>query len=418
MLNLHGSPGPAGLLETIWRQKNLERAQIRSIRAAAPHLEPSYTAWLEEWDAVFAAAEEAAGRLNAACRAAEAEVPPPPGFAVQAGRLRVETAAQTREFARQLRLALDHSPAFRSLPEAAEAAETLLQASGDFTAQLSEQAAGLTAYDTYVSLEPLAAETPPGAEQGPGIPVTAQGSYTGGQPARSSGEDTGSQPARSSGEEGTQTERAPRAVPIGGHKLPPLPYPYQALEPYIDATTMKIHHDRHHQSYVDGLNEAEKKLAEARRTGDFGLVKHWERELAFHGAGHYLHTLFWDTMSPQGGGRPTGMLLDAIDQSFGSYDNFKRQFSEAANRVEGGGWAILVWSPRSGRLEILTAEKHQNLSQWDIIPLLPLDVWEHAYYLKHQNKRADYIKDWWNVVNWPYVAERFRTASTITWTPY
>lgn len=123
-------------------------------------------------------------------------------------------------------------------------------------------------------------------------------------------------------------------------------------------------------------------------------------------------------MSPQGGGRPSGALLDAIIRSFGSYDAFKAQFTEAANKVEGGGWAILVWSPRSRRLEILTAEKHQNLSQWDVVPLLALDVWEHAYYLKHQNKRADYIQDWWKVVNWPYVAERYSAARKLVWQPF
>ncbi|MEC0332194.1 Fe-Mn family superoxide dismutase [Paenibacillus macerans] len=209
-----------------------------------------------------------------------------------------------------------------------------------------------------------------------------------------------------------------RPVPIGGHTLPPLPYPYNALEPYIDEATMRIHHDKHHKTYVDDLNKAEKKLQEARKNGNFELVKHWERELAFNGAGHYLHTIFWEIMNPKGGGRPEGELLQQITRDFGSYDAFHRQFSEAAAKVEGGGWAILVWSPRSHRLQILTAEKHQNLSQWDIVPLLPLDVWEHAYYLKHQNVRADYIKDWWNVVYWPAVAERYEAAKKLKWQPY
>lgn len=208
------------------------------------------------------------------------------------------------------------------------------------------------------------------------------------------------------------------AVPIGEHKLPPLPYSYDALEPHIDAATMRIHHDRHHRSYVEGLNKAEKKMAEARRTGDFDLIRHWEREAAFNGAGHYLHTLFWTVMSPEGGGKPDGALLEAITAAFGSYDGFKQHFSAAAEKVEGGGWAILVWSPRSGRLEILQAEKHQNLSQWDVIPLLPLDVWEHAYYLKYQDERKKYIDAWWNVVNWPEVARRFEKARTVMWEPY
>ncbi|MCR8846485.1 DUF2935 domain-containing protein [Paenibacillus sp. SC116] len=207
-------------------------------------------------------------------------------------------------------------------------------------------------------------------------------------------------------------------VPPGGHRLPPLPYPYNALEPYIDTKTMQIHHDIHHKAYVDDLNKTELALVEARRTGNFDQIKALERDLAFNGAGHYLHTIFWDVMSPKGGGEPQGDLRRQIEQDFGSYQAFKQQFSKAAEKVEGGGWAILVWSPRSRRLEILQAEKHQNLSQWDVIPLLVLDVWEHAYYLKHQNKRADYIKDWWNVVYWPAVNERYLKARQLKWAPF
>jgi len=209
-----------------------------------------------------------------------------------------------------------------------------------------------------------------------------------------------------------------KPVPIGGHKLPPLPYPYNALEPYIDEQTMRLHHDKHHQSYVDGLNTAEKKMAEAREQKDYDLIKHWEREAAFNGAGHYLHTIFWNIMSPKGGGMPSGPIAEQIRDNFGSFDAFKQHFSKAAEKVEGVGWAILVWSPRSHRLEILQAEKHQNLSQWDVIPLLVLDVWEHAYYLRYQNKRADYIHAWWNVVNWTHVNDRFEQARKLKWVPF
>lgn len=209
-----------------------------------------------------------------------------------------------------------------------------------------------------------------------------------------------------------------RPLPPGRHTLPPLPYDYNALEPYIDADTMRIHHDKLHQKYVDDLNTAELKLAEARTNGNFELIRHWERELAFNGAGHYLHTLFWPTMTPNGGGEPSGELLEAIRRYFGSYNAFREQFSYAAKKVEGPGWAILVWSPRAQRLEILTAEKHQNLSQWDVVPLLPLDVWEHSYFLSYQNERDKYVDAWWNVVNWPYVEERFAQARKLRWQPY
>jgi Fe-Mn family superoxide dismutase len=209
-----------------------------------------------------------------------------------------------------------------------------------------------------------------------------------------------------------------RSVPIGQHRLPPLPYAYDALEPHIDEQTMRLHHDRHHKAYVDGLNNAETMMARARQTANFDLIKHWEREAAFHGAGHYLHTIFWNVMSPGGGREPDGELAVQLRRDFGSYDRFKQHFSAAAERVEAVGWALLVWSPRPRRLEILTAEKHQNLSQWDVIPLLVLDVWEHAYYLKYQNERRRYIDAWWNVVNWPHAAERFGRAQTIKWEPW
>ncbi|WP_226084967.1 superoxide dismutase [Mesobacillus sp. S13] len=207
-------------------------------------------------------------------------------------------------------------------------------------------------------------------------------------------------------------------VPIGGHKLPPLPYAYDALEPVIDQQIMRLHHLKHHQSYVNGLNKAETEMQKARQTGDFGLIKHWEREAAFNGAGHYLHTIFWNIMSPNGGGTPKGQLGKAINDSFGSFDGFKKHFSEAAKNVEAVGWAILVWSPRSHRLEILQAEKHQNLTQWDVVPLLVLDVWEHAYYLQYKNERAKYVENWWKVVNWKEVEQRFNKARTLAWQPF
>ncbi|WP_413789587.1 superoxide dismutase [Metabacillus rhizosphaerae] len=207
-------------------------------------------------------------------------------------------------------------------------------------------------------------------------------------------------------------------VPIGEHTLPPLPYNYDALEPYIHQEIMRLHHDKHHKSYVDGLNKAEKEMQKARTSNNFDLIKHWEREAAFHGAGHYLHTIFWTIMSPNGGGKPSGMLMREINQSFGSFEKFKAHFTEAANNVEGVGWAILVWSPRSRRLEILQAEKHQNLSQWDVVPILVLDVWEHAYYLQYKNERKKYVDNWWNIVNWREVERRFHEAQQLKWKPF
>jgi Fe-Mn family superoxide dismutase len=196
----------------------------------------------------------------------------------------------------------------------------------------------------------------------------------------------------------------------GEFVLPKLGYDYKALEPHIDAQTMEIHHTKHHQAYVTGLNKAMGELAKARESGDFALVKHWSRELAFHGGGHINHSLFWHTMAPTGaggGGKPEGSLADAINRDFGSFEKFTGQFSAAANAVEGAGWAWLVLDRLSGRLVVQQMEKQQNMLLTGGVPLLGVDVWEHAYYLKYQNKRADYVKAWWNVVAWGKVGEMF-----------
>jgi Fe-Mn family superoxide dismutase len=199
----------------------------------------------------------------------------------------------------------------------------------------------------------------------------------------------------------------------GQYVLPPLPYPYDALEPHIDAQTMRLHHDAHHAGYVRGLNTALAKLADARQSGDFDLVQYWTNKVSFNGGGHTLHSMFWATMAPSGhggGGQPTGPLADAIARSFGSFDSFKTQFSRAAATVEGGGWGLLGLKTFSGDLVVLQAENQQKLTTWDFIPLLGVDVWEHAYYLKYQNKRAEYIDNWWQVVSWPAVAQRYAAA--------
>ena len=196
------------------------------------------------------------------------------------------------------------------------------------------------------------------------------------------------------------------------HELPPLPYGYDALEPYIDEQTMRLHHDIHHSGYVAGLNNAEAKLADARAASDFGLVKHWSREAAFHGSGHLLHSIFWPNMvaASEAQPAPDGSLGEAINRSFGSFEAFKAQFIAASIAIEGSGWGILAYRPVDDSLVVLTAEKHQNLTQWGVTPLLVLDVWEHAYYLKYQNRRGEYVKNFFNIINWDDVAARYDNA--------
>jgi len=181
----------------------------------------------------------------------------------------------------------------------------------------------------------------------------------------------------------------------------------------IDAKTLEIHHDKHHKKYVDNLNKAELSLVAARNQGDFAYIKYLENELAFNGSGHILHSIYWTIMThPGSGGLPSEKLLSWINLCFGSFDAFKAQFSAATKSVEASGWGILGYNPAFCRLEILQCEKHQNLTQWGIIPILVCDVWEHAYYLSYQNMRDRYVDAWWSLVNWNEVEHRFAKAYT------
>ncbi len=195
--------------------------------------------------------------------------------------------------------------------------------------------------------------------------------------------------------------------------LPDLPYGYNALEPIIDEQTMQIHHGKHHAGYVKGVNNALKKLEEIRWGGDASLIQHWQRQLSFHMGGHINHTLFWTGMQPEskgGGGQPDGNLLHQITNDFGSYAKFVTHFTAAATKVEGSGWGWLVYEPASDRLMITQMQNQQDMMFSSAVPLLGVDVWEHAYYLKYQNRRAEYVENFMRVVNWSEISRRFEIA--------
>ncbi|MDZ7721594.1 MAG: superoxide dismutase [candidate division KSB1 bacterium] len=196
----------------------------------------------------------------------------------------------------------------------------------------------------------------------------------------------------------------------GEYVLPPLPYDYDALEPVIDEQTMRLHHDKHHAGYVRGLNAALKALEKARQNSDYSLVQHYTGKAAFAGSGHILHAIFWSNMSPEGGGQPAGELAAKIDSDFGSFETFKQQYIAAASTVEGSGWGVLAFEPLGQKLVVLQAEKHQNLTQWGVVPLLVIDVWEHAYYLNYQNRRSEYVENFFKIINWDNVQKRYKHA--------
>ncbi|GIV62210.1 MAG: superoxide dismutase [Mn] [Rhodothermaceae bacterium] len=200
------------------------------------------------------------------------------------------------------------------------------------------------------------------------------------------------------------------------HTLPPLPYPYDALEPHIDARTMEIHHTKHHQGYVNNLNKALEGHADLQAKSIEDLLRGIDQvperirtAVRNNGGGHANHSLFWTIMAPDGGGTPGGSLAEAINETFGSFDAFKEKFAaEAAGRF-GSGWAWLVVD-EDGKLRLYSTANQDSPYMQGHTPILGLDVWEHAYYLHYQNRRPDYINAWWNVVNWAQVAKNYEAA--------
>lgn len=194
------------------------------------------------------------------------------------------------------------------------------------------------------------------------------------------------------------------------YTLPELPYDYSALEPHISGKIMELHHDKHHNTYVNGANTALEKLAAAREAEDLAAINQFSKDLAFNLGGHTNHSVFWTNMGPDGGGEPEGELAAAIAESFGSFAAFKKHFSAVATGLQGSGWAVLAWDSISSRLVIFQLFDQQGNVPVGVIPLLMLDMWEHAFYLDYLNIKADYVKAWWNVVNWQNVAARFDNA--------
>ena len=205
---------------------------------------------------------------------------------------------------------------------------------------------------------------------------------------------------------------------MGKYTLPEMPYAYDALEPHIDAQTMEIHHTKHHQKYTDGMNGALEKLSPELQEKDIEEIlsninqvpDDVKGAINFNGGGYDNHKLFWNSMKQNGGGEPTGAIADAINDSFGSFAEFKELFSSKTAPIQGSGWGWLVYNPNSGKVEYKAMPNQTSPRTEGLVPLLGLDVWEHAYYLKYQNKRPDYIAAWWNVINWDEVNDRFSKA--------
>ena len=205
---------------------------------------------------------------------------------------------------------------------------------------------------------------------------------------------------------------------MGKYTLPEMPYAYDALEPHIDAQTMEIHHTKHHQKYTDMMNGALEKLSPELQEKDIEEILSNIKQVPddvkgainFNGGGYDNHKLFWNSMKQNGGGEPTGAIADAINDSFGSFAEFKELFSSKTAPIQGSGWGWLVYNPNSGKVEYKAMPNQTSPRTEGLVPLLGLDVWEHAYYLKYQNKRPDYIAAWWNVINWDEVNDRFSKA--------
>jgi Fe-Mn family superoxide dismutase len=197
------------------------------------------------------------------------------------------------------------------------------------------------------------------------------------------------------------------------YTLPELPYEVTALEPHYSAELLALHHGKHHAAYVKGANDTIDKLAEARDKGDFAAINQLQKSLAFHLSGHVLHSLFWKNLAPKGGGQPDGELGSAITEFFGDFDGFKSQLSEAGSNIQGSGWGALAWEPLGKRLVVEQVYDHQGNIGNGTVPLLVLDMWEHAYYLQYRNLKGDWVKAFWRIVNWPDVARRFASVRAL-----
>ena len=194
---------------------------------------------------------------------------------------------------------------------------------------------------------------------------------------------------------------------MGLYTLPDMPYDYCALEPAITGEVLELHHAKHHAAYVQGANDTLEQLAEARETQQLDGLVGLEKTLAFNLSGHVLHSIFWENLSPDGGGRPDGALGGAIDGHFGSFDAFAQQLSTATTGVQGSGWGVLAYQPLGRRLIVEQVYDHQGNVGVGSIPLLVFDAWEHAYYLQYRNLRPDYVQQLWSLVNWADVAARY-----------
>lgn len=194
------------------------------------------------------------------------------------------------------------------------------------------------------------------------------------------------------------------------YELPDLPYATNALDGFLSSEVLELHHGKHHAGYVKKLNATLEDIAEARSKGRTDDLPALNRKLAFHGSGHVLHSIYWTSMSPAGGGNPSGELATAIERDFGSVDSFREQFAAASKGAEASGWGLLVYEPLGDRLVITASESHQNMAFQGARPLLVCDVWEHAYYLGYQNRRAEYVDKFADVIDWKSVAERYAEA--------
>jgi Fe-Mn family superoxide dismutase len=197
------------------------------------------------------------------------------------------------------------------------------------------------------------------------------------------------------------------------YTLPELPYGYDALEPHYAARSLELHHRKHHAAYVAGANATLKKLASARERGSFEDINQLQKNLAFHVSGHVLHSLLWRNLAPHGGGEPDGDLRAAIEESLGGFVGLKSQLTHAALNLQGSGWGVVAWEPMGQRVLVEQVYDHQGNVGNGAVPLLVLDMWEHAYYLQYLNAKGDWVTAFWNLVNWEDVSQRFQRARSL-----
>lgn len=425
MLYVYGALMPLRLLEEIRFWKTQEKEHTSVIRQMIPGLESQFAQVLQDWEEVFAKTEGLTQeRLEAVIRSRDAISPE---LQAKIDQLLQASIHQSDQFVRHLFFMIDQSQAVQDHSLARivllhfsreskyflgilESMKWTHSRDSQSIGQPQELVAPQPSRSPAYTLHPYPSSVRTASAEPQHMHILESVDEQRGEPELQSDPPSSMQQLTAT-TEGTWSvlidQGAHSSSPMDKYDLPPLPYSYDALEPHIDEATVRIHYNVHHRSHVQKWNHAETMLAKARNSGAYDEIPYWQRTAIHHESAHLLHTLYWNSMSAKGSKKPLGTLVRQLDRDWDGFNRFKQHFTHMANQAEEGGWVVLAWRSTAGRLDIMQDYRDSHSLSWDHVPLLALDLCEHAYYLKYRDDRARYIDAWWHLIDWKQVGERF-----------